>query len=74
MEEKGCCVITCDRRALNRIGTVLMRLFCRDLFTTSENKIVGAGSRSGRINQSQCAFPRSVISLVLPLLLVTPTI
>ena len=28
---------------------------------------------SGRINQSQCTFPRFVIGLVLPLLLATPT-
>ena len=31
------------------------------------------GSRSARINQSQCLFPRFVIGLVLPLLLATPT-
>ena len=41
---------------------------------SSENKIVGIGSRSGRINQSQCTFPRFVIGLVLLLLLPTPTI
>ena len=32
------------------------------------------GSRSGRINQSNCTFPRFVIGLVLPLLLPIPTI
>ena len=31
---------------------------------SSENQIVGVGSRSGRINQSQCTFPRFVIGLV----------
>ena len=41
---------------------------------SSENQIVGVGSRSGRINQSQCTFPRFVIGLVLLLLLPTPTI
>ena len=39
----------------------------------SENQIVGVGSRSSRINQSQCTFPCFVIGLVLPLLLPTPT-
>ena len=42
--------------------------------SSSENQIVGAGSRNGRINQSQCPFPRFVIGLVPPLLLPTPTI
>ena len=41
---------------------------------SSENQIVRVGSRSGRINQSQCTFPRYVIDIVLPLLLPTPTI
>ena len=41
---------------------------------SSENQIVGVGSRSGRINRSQCTFPRFVIGLVLLLLLPTPTI
>ena len=41
---------------------------------SSENQIVGVGSRSGRINQSQCTFPRFVIGLVLLLLLPTLTI
>ena len=41
---------------------------------SSENQIVGVGSRSGRINQWQCTFPRFVIGLVLLLLLPTPTI
>ena len=41
---------------------------------SSENQLVGVGSRSRRINQSQCTSPRSVIGLVLPLQLVTPTI
>ena len=40
----------------------------------SENQIVGVGSRSGRLKQSQCTFPRFVIGLVLPLLDPTPTI
>ena len=41
---------------------------------SSENQIVGVGSRSGRINQSQCTFPRFVrIGLVFPLLHATPT-
>ena len=40
---------------------------------SDENQIVGVGSRRGRINQSQCAFPRFVIGLVLPLLLAIPT-
>ena len=31
------------------------------------------GIRSGRINQSQCTFPRFAIGLVLPLLFATPT-
>ena len=33
---------------------------------SSENQIVRVGSRSGRINQSQCTFPCFVIGLVLP--------
>ena len=41
---------------------------------SSENQIVGVASRNGRINQSQCTFPRFVICLVLLLLLPTPTI
>ena len=41
---------------------------------SSENQIVGVGSRSGRITQWQCTFPRFVIGLVLTLLLPTPTI
>ena len=41
---------------------------------SSENQIVGVGSRSGWINQSQCTFPRFVIGLVLLLLLPTLTI
>ena len=41
---------------------------------SSENQIVGVRSRSGRINQSQCTFPRFVIGLVLLLLLPTLTI
>ena len=41
---------------------------------SSENQIFGVGSRSGRINQSQCTFPRFVVGLVLPLLLPTPKI
>ena len=32
---------------------------------SSENQIVGVGSRSGRISQSECTFPRFVIGLVL---------
>jgi len=34
-------------------------------------QIVGDGSRSGRIHQSQCSFPRFGIGLVLPLLSAT---
>ena len=41
---------------------------------SSENHIVRVGSRSRRINQSQCMFPRFVIGLVLLPLLLTPTI
>ena len=41
---------------------------------SSENQIVGVGSRSGRINQSQSTFPRLVVDLALLLLLPTPTI
>ena len=41
---------------------------------SSENHIVGVGSRSGRIDQSQCTFPHFVIGLVLQLPLLTPTI
>ena len=41
---------------------------------SKENQIVGVGSRSGRINQSQCTFPCFVIGLVLLLLLPTLTI
>ena len=37
-------------------------------------QIVGVGSRSGRINQSQCTFPRFVIGLDLLLPLPTLTI
>ena len=40
---------------------------------SSENQIVGVGSRSWRISQSQCSLKRFVIGLVLPLLLATPT-
>ena len=39
-----------------------------------ENQIVGVGSRSRGMNQSQCTFPRFVIGFVLLLLLPTPTI
>ena len=39
-----------------------------------ENQIVGVGSRSGRISQSQCTFPRFEIGFVLLLLLATLTI
>ena len=41
---------------------------------SSENQIVRVGSRSRRISQSQCKFPRFVIGLVLLRLLPTPTI
>ena len=41
---------------------------------SSENQIVGVGSRNGRISQSQCSLKRFVIGLVLLLLLATPTI
>ena len=41
---------------------------------SSENQIVGVGSRSGRINELQCTFPRFVIGLVFLLLLPTLTI
>ena len=41
---------------------------------SSEKQIVGVRSRSGRISQSECTFPRFVIGLVLLLLLPTPTI
>ena len=41
---------------------------------SSENQIVGVGSRSGRINQSQSTFPRFVVDLALLLLLPTSTI
>ena len=37
-------------------------------------QIVGVGSRSGRIHQSQCRFPCFVIGLDLVLPLLTPTI
>ena len=40
---------------------------------SSENQVVVVGSRSGRIDQLQCMFPRFVIGLVLLLLLVSPT-
>ena len=42
--------------------------------SSGENPIVGVGSRSGRINQSQRTLLRFVIGLVLLLLLPTPTI
>ena len=69
-----------DKNAFLRIG---MFPFLPTPFTTpsltfhlwtSENQINGVGSRSGRINQSQCMFTRFVIRLVLPLLLPTATI
>ena len=41
---------------------------------SSENQIVGVGSRSGRVNKLQCTFPRFVIGLVFLLLLPTLTI
>ena len=44
------------------------------LLWSSENQIVGVGSRSRGINQSQCTFPCFVIGFVLLLLLPTPTI
>ena len=40
---------------------------------SSENQIVGLGSKRGSIKQSQFTFPRSVIGLVRLLLLATPT-
>ena len=46
-------------------------LTCR--LRSCENRIIVVGSRSGRINQTQCAFPRFVIRLVLLLLLATLT-
>ena len=52
----------------------LRHLYVPFMILTSENQIAGVGSRSGRIHQSQCTFPRFVIDLVLPLLLSTPTI
>ena len=69
-----------DKNAFLRIG---MFPFLPTPFTTpsltfrlwtSENQINGVGSRSGRINQSQCTFTRFMIRLVLPLLLPTATI
>ena len=48
-----------------------LRLRLRRL-RSGEEQIVGVGSRSGRIHQSQCTFPRFVIGLVHPLLLATP--
>ena len=42
------------------------------LIRSSENQIVGVGSRGGRINQSRCTLPYFVIDLVLLLLLATP--
>ena len=49
--------------------TTLSLAFC---LWSSENQIVGVGSRSARINQSQCMFPCFVIGFVLLLLLPTP--
>ena len=43
-------------------------------FRLCENQIVGVGSKSEGINQSQITFPRFVIGLVLALLLATPAI
>ena len=51
-----------------RLRLRLRRLCC------SKNQIVGVESRTGGINKSQCTFPRFFINLVLPLLLLTPTI
>ena len=51
--------------------TLLMTPFFS--FRSSENQIVGVGSKRGSINQSQFTFPRFVIGLVRLLLLATPT-
>ena len=53
--------------------TLFMTLSLTFRSCSSENQIVGVGSRSGGINQSQCTFPCFVIGLVLLLLLATLT-
>ena len=61
-------------RAFSFLPTPLMTPSLTFRLWSSENQIVGVGSRSRRINQSQCMFPRFVIGFVLLLLLPTPTI
>ena len=53
------------------LQTLLTTLSLTFRLWSSENQIVRVQSRSGRINQSQCTFPRFVIGLGLPLLLLT---
>ena len=56
------------------LPTPLTTLLLTFRLWSGENQIVGVGSRSGRIRQSECTFPCFVIGLVLLLLLPTPTI
>ena len=71
--------IPCQRDAGTRLATALRR---RPFSACDKGnrrllhagKIVGVGSRRGRISQSDCTFPLFVIGLVLLLLLATPTI
>ena len=70
----------CGRRGVRRVRmfaflptplTTPSLTFC---LWSSENQIVGVGSRSRRINQWQCTFPCFAIGLVLLPLLLTPII
>ena len=54
----------------NQNGSIFLWLCC---LRSSENQIVRARSRSGRMNQSKFTFQCFVIGLALPLLLATPT-
>ena len=58
-------------RAFPFLPTLLLTPTLTFPLWTSENQIVGVGSRSGRIGQSQCTFPRFVIGFVLLLLTLT---
>ena len=56
------------------LPTPLTTLLLTFRLWSGENQIVGVGSRSGKIRQSECTFPCFVIGLVLLLLLLTLTI
>ena len=63
-----------ESESFHSLPTPLTTLLLTFRLWSGENQIVGVGSRSGRIRQSECTFPCFVIGLVLLLLLLTLTI